>query len=528
MINVMLVDDEVEIRRGLQLKVDWHKLGFHIIAEAANGVEALDKLDQLMSDSNGQAVDILITDMNMPMMDGVGLLAAIQRQYPDIKAIVLTGYDDFAYTKAAIRHRAVEYLLKPVMSDELEQVLLQLKQSIHEQRKEFMIQQESSRMHQRWFREIRENFAFHMLKGDLSSMIMSKASSIQIHDWDSSHVQVITIGLQAAQELSKQDSKMEKTEQFLLPMELMTREFSEQYRDQLLICKDSSFPHLIHMICRDGMDSRASIIEHYQQQVQQYLHVKVVLGISPEVQGFAQWHRAYMDALLQWSYHFSSGRNGQEASYEGRISRVDDDMLRKLLSKDELAPALQYISSVLSEASLRSQTDLVRSIFEVLLTLERLLLEQKQGDQLSHSLWLNPEQVLKLTTVDKAVTYIEQILSQNHLRQSEASNEDIFTEVLNYIKQNYAYEITLPSLAERFNYNTSYFSELFKAKVGQSFVQYLQEIRMNHACRLLETTELGLSDIAELTGFSNASYFSSRFKKIFNISPSEYRSEKAT
>src|SRR5690606_19629419 len=196
MINVMIVDDELEIRKGMHLKVDWEELGFNIIAEAANGAESLEKLHQLMGQETEERVDVIITDMNMPVMDGVGLLSTIQDQYPHIKAIVLTGYDDFTYTKAAIRHRAVEYLLKPVMSDELEQVLLQLKKTIHAERMARMVQLESNRMHQCWIRELREKCANHTLKGDLCSMMISKASTIQREDWVLSPIQVKAVILQ--------------------------------------------------------------------------------------------------------------------------------------------------------------------------------------------------------------------------------------------------------------------------------------------------------------------------------------------
>src|SRR5690606_7009446 len=78
-----------------------------------------------------------------------------------------------------------------------------------------------------------------------------------------------------------------------------------------------------------------------------------------------------------------------------------------------------------------------------------------------------------------------------------------------YIDDNYMYDLTLTMIAAKFNYNPSYFSELFKEKIGKTFIQYVTEVRMDHARRLLEDTALGLWDIAEFTGFSNPSYFSS-------------------
>lgn len=504
MINVLIVDDELEIRKGLHLKVDWQNLGFNIIAEAINGVDAIEQLSEY-------PIDVVFTDMNMPIMDGVGLLAYIQQHYSTIKVVVLTGYDDFAYTKAAIRHRAVEYLLKPIMPDELEHTLQQLKESVMNERREKVSSQESSRKHQRWYKEIRENFALHMLKGDLSPMILDKAPLIQMSQWNDTTIQIVTFGL-----LTKGTA-----EQFQLPFELMSRELAERYVEQIIICKDSSYPNLIHMICCDGQYSREHMIQSYKQELKQHLDFELVLGMSDEVRGFQRWYRAYMDALLQWSLQTSEIH--QDTAMQGQHRKLDEDVLTRLLQKDDVSSVMHYIGTIFSEAIMRSHTELTRSIFEVLIALERLLQGQKL---MTHTIWLNPEQVLKLTSVHKALHYIEQYLLENRLPIRQGGNENIFEEVLSYIGQNYMYEITLPSLAEKFSYNTSYFSELFKTKVGQTFVQYVAELRMKHACQLLQTTELGLSDIAELTGFSNASYFSSRFKKTFQISPSEYRLEK--
>lgn len=539
MIKVLLVDDELEIRKGLHLKVNWQQLGFEIAAEAIHGADAIEKLEE-------QPFDIVITDMNMPIMDGVALLSHIQQHYPSIKSIVLTGYDDFEYTKAAIRHRAIEYLLKPVMPDELEQVILQLKDIIMKERHERISSLESSRRQQRWYMEIRENFALHMLKGDLSPIILNKAPLIAMEEWDSDKIQVVTFGLKASHNLlmtdeaaTSDESKKQQggnavhaaagkphsgehsAEQFQLPFELIARELVEHYSEQALICKDSNYPNLVSLVCRDGQVQRQHMIETMLQEVKQHLGFELVLGISKQVCGFSQWYHAYMDALLQWS--LSNSELHQANALHGQISKLDDEVLLRLLQKDEPNSVLQYIRKILTDAIARSNTDFVRQMFEVLITLERLLQEHKTIVAPTDAIWLNPERVLKLTTVDKALSYIQRYLQEREGSKKQESSEDIFQEVLQYIDQNYVYDISLPSLAEKFNYNTSYFSELFKAKVGKTFVQYLSDVRMKQACHLLETTDLGLSDIAELTGFSNASYFSSRFKKCFQIAPSEYR-----
>lgn len=268
MYRVLIVDDEPEIRHGLRLKVDWEALGLSIAGEAENGSEALARLET-------EAFDILVTDMNMPVMDGTVLLDACSELYPSLRLIVLSGYEDFRYTKAAVKSRARDYLLKPVARDELIQVLTKLKQELDAERAS---QDEQTALRRR---------------------------------------------------------------------------------------------------------------------------------LSPAYSG-----------------HTQRDRQRQKGS--------DDDPERTVL-----------------QAACR------------------------------------------------------------------------------YIDEHYMYDLNLTQMAQRYKYHPTYFSERFKAQSGKTFIQYLTDVRMSHAVRLLKDTALNLWDIAELTGFSNASYFSSKFKKVYGLTPSDYRQQKA-
>lgn len=108
MYNVLIVDDEKEIRNGLKLKIEWEKLGFHVQGEASNGIEALELL-------RSQPFHLLITDIRMPFMDGLTLLQNCALEFPHLKTIILSGHDDFSYLKSAIQFRARDYLLKPIV-----------------------------------------------------------------------------------------------------------------------------------------------------------------------------------------------------------------------------------------------------------------------------------------------------------------------------------------------------------------------------------------------------------------------------
>ena len=109
--KVMIVDDELLVRIGLRSTISWQKYGFTIVADAANGQEAISKFDTTDP-------DILITDIRMPGMDGIELIKILKKKKPKLKTIILTNYDDFAYTQEALKLGADEYLLKSTLDNQ--------------------------------------------------------------------------------------------------------------------------------------------------------------------------------------------------------------------------------------------------------------------------------------------------------------------------------------------------------------------------------------------------------------------------
>ena len=110
--RILLVDDEEEVRRGIIRKMEWEKLGFEVAGDAENGEEALEKVEQLQP-------DVVITDIRMPVMNGIELLKKVYNHCPLTKFIIISGYSDFEYAQSAIRLHVSEYLLKPVEKEAL-------------------------------------------------------------------------------------------------------------------------------------------------------------------------------------------------------------------------------------------------------------------------------------------------------------------------------------------------------------------------------------------------------------------------
>ncbi len=123
MYRVMIIDDEMSARKLLQISIDWISLNMEVVGEAASGIEAINIIDDLRP-------DIVFVDISMPFMNGIEFTQLATKRYPDLVIIILTGFDDFEYARQCIRLPVVEYMLKPIVRQELTEVLSQIKENL--------------------------------------------------------------------------------------------------------------------------------------------------------------------------------------------------------------------------------------------------------------------------------------------------------------------------------------------------------------------------------------------------------------
>lgn len=124
--KILLVDDEAEVRTSIIRKIDWSAVGFQVVGDAENGVDALEKIEQLEP-------DVVLTDIRMPYMDGLEMAERLREIHPSIKVVLFSGFDDFEYAQKAIKLNIIEYILKPVNAEEMMEILLRIKGALDEE-----------------------------------------------------------------------------------------------------------------------------------------------------------------------------------------------------------------------------------------------------------------------------------------------------------------------------------------------------------------------------------------------------------
>ncbi|UPK47300.1 response regulator [Paenibacillus pabuli] len=506
MYNVLIADDEIEVREGLKLKVNWQEMGFIISGEAANGIEAEELL-------KAEHFDLLITDMNMPVMDGVQLLDVCRSLHHSIQIIIITGYEDFHYARAGVRSQAMDYLLKPVTRDELKTTLNKIKDELDKKKQ---LHGDSEMMQWRlsqYYKEMKQRFLLDLVRGHRlpPSSLPERMRLFHLESWQDHSVCFITAGMRDSGIQTASVGRVPET--LHLPFELLCHEMAHSYTDNVQVFHDGAHPSIMHFITLEGIQHEFA--QQITAQTRSVLTMDVQVGLGLSVSGFERWKEGYIHSLLAWN---SAGRKGAQ----DRVPVVDRSpllpeetsrMLHRCLIRGELDSFRSVIRKELADSFRISTSHMIRNLFQI-----SLLFEQESS-------WISPEWVLWLKTPDQAelllMHWAEEFVNQP--QPSEVGEATVIESAKRYIEENYMLELTLTSLAEQYNYNSTYFSEIFKEAAGISFIQYVTEVRMKHAVRLLKETQLTVWDVTELTGFHSPSYFSSKFKKMFNLSPSDFR-----
>lgn len=162
MLKILLVDDEPTVRKGMLTCIDWNKHGFTIVGEAVNGAVALEKALQLKP-------DIILSDICMPVMDGIQLVERLKEQLPDSKVIIMSGYDEFEYAKSLMRMKVTDYLLKPVAEEELIEVLGKLAKEIADEELKRSEMETANRLLYENFPQLKSKFMKKLLDGSIQN-----------------------------------------------------------------------------------------------------------------------------------------------------------------------------------------------------------------------------------------------------------------------------------------------------------------------------------------------------------------------
>lgn len=531
MYRIIIADDEDNVREGIRDSLKWDELGFEFVGDFVNGRDLLQSFEQLQP-------DVVLTDINMPLVDGLEVTRYLFEHYPQTKIIILTGYDEFEYAQQALKLKVHDYILKPNTSDELSQILSKVKADLDDENRKV---EDLSKLKQQ-LREslplVRERFLNQLVTGELrESKLEDKFAYLDIHLTGNYYV-VAVIDVDDHGELQRFYPESE-SELLYFAVCNISGEIIARKKNGIVFQNNNE--KTIVILFGESMETlyeeAVQILEEINRSVREYLRFTVSIGVGDVYGSLNKIHHSYKRASSALDYRFFLGKNriihiGDIEGGLGESIPHDKHWERKLATtlksgtQQEIASIVERIIANLKESYLpmdRCYIHIQQIIVSILDVLEELEIHETQITFGSSPL----TDIYGLKTLDEVEDWLKNYCLRTTGIILETRNNACKMQALKaeeYIKQNYAdTNMSMDIVCKYLALSVSYFSLIFKNHTGETFISYLTRIRVEKAKELLKCTELKTYEIADRIGYADPHYFNLIFKKATGMTPTVYR-----
>lgn len=520
--KVLIADDEKKICTLIKNLIDWDGNGLELVGVANNGIAAYEMALNLEP-------DIVITDIKMPGMDGIGLIESLMNRNLKAEFIIISGYKQFEYAHSAMKYGIQSYLLKPIDQNELQKAIE--KAILHVQEKKG-----ANKNAQR--KKLKQNFIDNMIHRQ-ERLFMGLEQINQRYELD------FRDGVFQALFL-----RVDSLEDGMLQMDhihgLLVNEI-----EQLLI--ETSSEYIVNntgegiltvinfslVLSERHPDFLPKVFQRLKYVTEKFSNLQLTLGVGQTVS-------AIEDIYLSINSSMDAVRL---RSFEGadRIINMND---LSYLQKDLTLKGIEMLGQNLSlsmerldwsgtkesiDKCLFVNEQIIRDcpilFFRVLLTIEDIIVKKLKEMSVDEAIIAILHKELNTITINYASRpaiihhykkRLEMLLEKVEVQKTEQERLPVI-EAKRYIQELYPTGVSLEEIADKIGLSSAYLSTLFKNETGTKFSDYLMEIRMNQAKKLLKNTNLSMVEIAEAIGYKDTKYFSRAFKKTVGIKPSMFR-----
>ncbi len=525
--KIMIVDDEAEVRESIARNIDWQAVGFEVVALAENGQEALEKAESI-------ELDVVLTDIKMPFVDGLELSSQIQILQPSVKIIILTGFDKFEYAKEAIKLNVIEYVLKPINAEELTQLLLKVKKELDEEVARRRDTEALVVNYKKSLPLIKNHFLSELLAGTMPPNEISKQiKSFGIPINEEKHIVV------AVFEFDIDDSHTPVLAKELLPISLKQL-IDDRLKESCFFATIISFSSIVAITSweKDPIGDLMNVANMISGESKRIFKTSLTVGIGRSYRDITSIHQSYIQAKRAAEYKLILGtgkviyiRDMELAEHEPMVfdSACEQRLVTaiKFGTEEQISKLVDSILEDLNSADI-TQWKYQAYIMGVLCVVS----------QIANRYNLDENEVLgkgdeRFSIISKNYTLekLRNWLLDTCVRMSGSISEKristakrIIEQAKKFIDENFHdHQLSVDMICKNLHISQSYFSSIFKNETGMNYVQYLTDIRMEKALRLLSETDDKTYMIAQKVGYAEPNYFSYVFKKKFGAPPSQYR-----
>ncbi len=535
MYKLIIVDDEEEVRKGIIQKIDWKRFNFEVVGEAENGREALDLIEE-------NVPDVVITDITMPLMDGLKLASLLKDNYPTVKTVILTGFDDFKFAQQAIKYGVADYILKPVMPKDINELIGKLETRINEE----IAQKEDIVMLRKHYSEslpvIREKFLTQLISGspeerEIKTRVCEYGLKLEGDIFAVAAVNIDSISFKN-NVFEEKDMEVVKVAVMNISKEIVEKHsFGEVffYDDNLVIIAG------FRECERNSVFGRSfSVLEEIRQNIEKFLKISITIGLGRLGNSLSKLKESYRTALTALEYKLIIGGNKvifiEDLEPLTTDNIIFDEKKEKVLissikfgTKDEVIKAVDILFNDIYGMK-ASIMDYHMYLMEITAAINKLIRSfQMDSGEIFGKDFSSYEEEFRNKSLDEIRIWVERaciILMERITNKRQNTTEILLEKAKDYIRNNYGdNELSIQKVADYLHISPSYLSMIFKKEANVTFLKYLVNIRLEVAKDLLSNNDLKTFQIAEKIGYPEINYFSYFFKKNFGMSPREYRNQ---
>lgn len=529
MYKVMIVDDEPIVSLTIKAICNWDENNINIAYEAENGKKALKILEE------NDDIDIIITDLNMPIMDGIDLIKNIKDKKLNQKIIVLSSYKDYALVREAFKLGVEDYILKTEIDENnLLELLNKLIDDIEKEgnKKKDRLKEEIIFIKQGIMRNLLENtYSLDIDKNIIKNNInLGENNIIVLFLWIDDYKKI--------ENRYSSDINQFKTSVKDLLSNIVNK---EEYKE---IISKSSQEYII-LYSSEKKDKKIvykrvnTLLSEIRSSLFNYLNVTATIGISSLTNGYENISKVYREAEKNARFRFLLGKNKvicsddifkiKNEEYKSILNN-SDDFFKSLKEEDskEIMKELDKILETINNQNINDLSQVKIYYSEIIFTITNAI-KEVNGDMkniLKEDINLY-EKINMFETFEEMNLWIKDIVCKLIKYKEENKNikySPVIQKSLKYINDNYRNSnLVLKDVCNRVELSENYFSILFSNEVGISFKEYLINLRINKAKNLILNSNMKIYEICEDVGYKNVEHFSRIFKKVAGVSPNNFK-----
>lgn len=527
MYRAIIVDDEEAVRLGLRNHFDWAEHGLTVAADFSDGLKAWRYLQEA-------PVDLVVTDVRMPNMDGISLAKRINESFPRTRVVFISGYDDTESLRKAFKTDAVDYILKSIDLNEFAQTISHVVERLAAETRRQREMEDMEQKLQESIPLLRQRALMLLVSSEYKYAEISRErlKFLRISLEDEAHYCLLVLQIR---NLWRTFTPMTERNRQLFSLNLISRAQTVLQAHQSEVVFENHLGEYVIFVNADGEEYENGLLgisEALRRIVEEEMGLECLLGISERFSGMGNAHPAYESAV-------------NAISSRARLTlSISMDKFSAVSARAAHEKAEQAVSEALLSGDMAQVNAAMEGVFEGMNTLPT---KAEQQNFLIFLLLL-PARVMASVPAAELGIYadqkklLERFLFCADIREmklfllkayedaaqavknrSEEQPNAIIDRARQLIESTYMEQISIASLAEKVFLTPTYLCVLFKQFTGQTINEYITQVRMQHAKTLLADPGIKLYDVCYQVGYLSPSYFSKVFKKFACVTPSEYR-----